>query len=91
MKLTDSHQVSFAHLKNKFFLGVIIFGLVRFGCYKKSNQTGFFQKKSKLVQTDLFRFGSVILEQKLVFLFDLVFSGLARFFWFGSVFSISGL
>ena len=58
-------------------LGVIIFGLIRF-LYKKSNQTEmFFFKKPKPVQTDRFRFGSVLAR-----FFDLarLFSGLARFF-----------
>jgi hypothetical protein len=42
---------------------------VRFGFYKKKgNQTDFFSKNEpKPVQTDRFRFGSIIWEQKLVF------------------------
>jgi len=41
---------------------------VRFGFYKKSNQTDFFSKNEpKPVQINRFRFGSIIWEQKLVF------------------------
>jgi len=72
-------------------LGVIIFGSV---FIKKSNQTKMFFKKNQnrteTRQTDRFRFGSVFLGQKRVWLgflgFGLVFSvwlgfsGLARFF-----------
>jgi hypothetical protein len=58
---------------------VIIFGLI---FIKKNNQTGFFKKtETEPVQTNRFRFGSVILEQKPVQ------TDLARVFfvwvWFG--------
>jgi hypothetical protein len=67
---------------------VIIFGSVRF-LSKKSNQTGFFLKKLKPIQTDRFRFGSVILEQKPVQTDQFRFGSV--FFRFGLVFSVSGL
>ena len=61
-------------------VGVIIFGSVWF-LSKNKNQINFFKKKKpKPVQTDRFRFG--FLGQKPVQ------TGLARFFRFGSVFSV---
>jgi hypothetical protein len=58
------------------------FWLGSFFIYKKSNQTIFFFK-SKPVQTDLFRFGSVFLGQKPVQTgLARFFSGLVRFFRF---------
>jgi len=56
---------------------------------KKVTKSNFFKKKTKPVQTDRFRFGSVrfFREKTGSNRFGSVFSGLARFFRFGSVFS----
>ena len=81
------------------FIRVFIFGSVRF-LLKKIINPNFFKKKTetepKPIQTDRFRFG--FLEQKPVqtgfarfFPVWLGFSGLARFFQFGSVFAVPGL
>jgi hypothetical protein len=66
--------------------------LVRF-LSKKVTEPKFFLKKPKPGQTDQFQFGSIFLGQKPVqtglarfFRFGSVFSVLARFFRFGSVF-----
>jgi hypothetical protein len=60
---------------------VIIFGLIRF-LLKKNNQTEFFLKKPKPVQTDRFRFGSIFLTKIGSNRFGSVWLG---FFQFGSV------
>jgi hypothetical protein len=70
---------------------VIIFSSIRF-LSKKVTKTGFLKKnktKPKPVQTDRFRFGSIILgknRSKPVWLdffrFDSVFFGSVRIFWF---------
>jgi hypothetical protein len=71
--------------------GYFQFGLV---FIKKSNQNLFFfkKKKPKPVQTDRFRFGYVQLfwGKNRFFRFGSVFSSLAWFF-FGLIFSVSGL
>jgi len=59
---------------------VIIFGSVRF-LLKKITKPIFFKKNPKPVQTDWFRVG-------LVFWTKPVQTGLARFFWFDSVFPV---
>jgi hypothetical protein len=62
---------------------VIIFGSVRFLSKKV---TKLVKKKKKPNRFKPTSFGSVILEQKLVFPVWLGFFCLARFFWFGSIF-----